>query len=1025
MGASAVFRVTFDTEVTNVTTAAFALSTTGDVSGSIASVSAIDGRTYDVTVNQVSGTGALRLDLRAGSGVSGSPGAFVWGQTYMRGENLLSYGWGDGQYGQLGTGDLFTSSSPYPAPTTTAFGGKPLVALAVGHTHSLGLTSDGKVFAWGYGQGLGKGSSAMETTPVAVSTTGVLAGKTIIGIAVGNAHSLALSSDGEVFAWGADTSGQLGKGVRYSSLVPVAVTTSGVLEGKRIIAIATSHEHNLALSADGQVFSWGLGTAGELGDGKSSSVIYYYSAVPVAVSTSGALAGQTIVAITAGYEHSLALSSEGKVFAWGLNENGQLGDGTYTNRSAPVAVNSGALAGRTVRAIAAGSYHNVALDEEGLLFSWGSNARQALGNPAISGMSPLPVAVDTSKGLSSTTAVAISTGADHNLVISRDGRLFTWGSNDYRQSGVTTGIPTSFAGASEWAGGSLLALPENGSGNSSFVIVGAARKKQTITFASLANRRLDAGPAALLATASSGLPVTFSVLSGPAMVKDGTLVFTGLGTVTVLASQPGNDAYLAAADVTRSFVVSADTPRIVFADLVSAAGGQKVGDLVGYLPQTGGSGRLLFSIPSQSLYGSATFVLGADGSFAITATATASQTTLSIQGTWLNAKLTGSIPSLGLTYSANQLDSVGATSGWVGIYQGVQLGATSGSLVLVVGPQSQLMVVGSAGTSTFGGLGVASADGTFSGTLSNGQIAGSIERTTGKVDASFTPSTGTAATFAGLNGSFQMNDRLVNLSARAPVGSEDQILISGFYMAGTQSKSVLIRAVGPSLTQFGVSEVLANPQLSLYNDSGVLLTSNDDWDSSGSVGSTGTRVGAFSLPSGSKDAALLITLSPGAYTAQVSGVGGSGVALVEVYDASPLPSGESQRLINLSARGLSGPGEAVLSGGFAVTGNAPKKLLIRGVGPTLTKLGVNGAIPDPFLTVYRDQKPIAKNDNWGNLDSKSISAAAVQVGAFGLVAGSKDAAMILTLAAGSYTIEVNNLEKDTGVALIEIYEIPN
>jgi hypothetical protein len=168
---------------------------------------------------------------------------------------------------------------------------------------------------------------------------------------------------------------------------------------------------------------------------------------------------------------------------------------------------------------------------------------------------------------------------------------------------------------------------------------------------------------------------------------------------------------------------------------------------------------------------------------------------------------------------------------------------------------------------------------------------------------------------------------------------------------------------------------------------------------------------------------------------QVADNGGQGVALAEVYDASENPQCEYQRLIDISTRGPVTAGEGVLIGGFMITGNSPKKVLVRGIGPGLTAYGVPNALADPLLTVYNVAGvPLAQNDQWEtsapltaaqtSASPADISAACTRTGAFALAHGSKDAALIVVLAPGAYTAIVSGVGGQTGVALVEIYEIP-
>jgi hypothetical protein len=256
--------------------------------------------------------------------------------------------------------------------------------------------------------------------------------------------------------------------------------------------------------------------------------------------------------------------------------------------------------------------------------------------------------------------------------------------------------------------------------------------------------------------------------------------------------------------------------------------------------------------------------------------------------------------------------------------------------------------------------------------------------------------------------------RLINISTRSLVGTQGDVQIAGFVIAGNTSKRVLIRASGPTLADFGVAGALVDPVLTLTSGSTV-VAKNDDWDPT--LATEFARVGAFAWKTGSKDAALEITLHPGAYTVQVNGKNDStGVALIEVYDADDTAAGG--KLINLSTRSLVGTGDNVQIGGFIVRGNSPMKVVIRAVGPALTGYGVPGALADPILSLYSGQTLVAQNDNWDPTLAPDFAA----VGAFALTPGSNDAALVVTLQPGAYTAQVNGKNGGTGVALVEIYE---
>ncbi|MBI4626541.1 MAG: PQQ-binding-like beta-propeller repeat protein [Verrucomicrobia bacterium] len=291
--------------------------------------------------------------------------------------------------------------------------------------------------------------------------------------------------------------------------------------------------------------------------------------------------------------------------------------------------------------------------------------------------------------------------------------------------------------------------------------------------------------------------------------------------------------------------------------------------------------------------------------------------------------------------------------------------------------------------------------------------------------------------------------RLANFSVRMTAGAGAQTFILGFYVAGSPAKPVLIRAIGPALVQFGVSGVLDNPQLQLFS-AGAVLAANDDWASSASgdgVAATAnafTAAGAFPLDPAAKDAALVPVLNTGSYTVQITpstssaqapaagfgqtastgsglaAAGGPGVALAELYDTAP--SGGA-RLANFSARGQVGTGGDVLIGGFTISGNVPKTVVIRAIGPALTAFGVAGALTDPKLALYRGIAQLGENDNWGG--ASELVSAFSQVGAFALGSGaSRDAALVVTLAPGSYTAQVSGVNSTTGVGLVEVFEVP-
>ncbi len=261
--------------------------------------------------------------------------------------------------------------------------------------------------------------------------------------------------------------------------------------------------------------------------------------------------------------------------------------------------------------------------------------------------------------------------------------------------------------------------------------------------------------------------------------------------------------------------------------------------------------------------------------------------------------------------------------------------------------------------------------------------------------------------------------RLVNLSTRGRVGS-DSPLILGFAVTGTGARDLLVRAVGPALAGFGVTDALAGANLRIYDSAGVLVASVTGGASASDAIQAAARTGAFPLAAGSADSAALVRLAPGTYTAQVVDARGTGgVGLAEIYDAG---GGAESRLANVSSRASTGAGNAALISGFVIGGAAAERVLLRGVGPTLAQFGAAGAVADPAISLYDAAGfELGGNDNWVS-SVTDVSAAAQRAGAFALAAGSKDAAVLATLPPGAYTVQVRSAT--AGAALLEIYDVP-
>jgi sugar lactone lactonase YvrE len=275
------------------------------------------------------------------------------------------------------------------------------------------------------------------------------------------------------------------------------------------------------------------------------------------------------------------------------------------------------------------------------------------------------------------------------------------------------------------------------------------------------------------------------------------------------------------------------------------------------------------------------------------------------------------------------------------------------------------------------------------------------------------------------------NSRLINISTRGQVGTGSNVLISGFVVRGAKPKQVLIRAAGPALAAdpFNIAGVLAQPVLTLVNADQKTVAANTGWANSANADALATvmaQVGAFPFSRSSADSAILVTLDPGTYTAVVSGVNnGTGVAIVEVYDADPM-SNQTSNAINISTRGLTGSGSNVMIAGFVVNGAASRRVLLRAVGPTLANFNITGTAAEPQLLLYNSHNLLtASASAWGlQSNADEIRSAADAVGAFALPEGSKDSAMVVTLLPGTWTVQVQVPEGTNGVAMIELYALP-
>jgi hypothetical protein len=571
-------------------------------------------------------------------------------------------------------------------------------------------------------------------------------------------------------------------------------------------------------------------------------------------------------------------------------------------------------------------------------------------------------------------------------------------------------------------------------------------------------------------TSSSGLPVTTTVVSGPATVSGNTVTLIGAGRVTLLASQVGNGAY-SPTSIAQVFNVTKALAKVTIIGIASLSDGTfylntttaPIGLLVTTTyngsttpPSAFGNYSILATVDSLNYQGVAggTLVIGphaqtiafseipdrtfGDPPFDLQPTATSGlPVVLSVvsgpafvSGQTVTLTGVGTVILQAMQNGNTNFQATSVTQSFA-----INAGHTQGPLITVA-PFSQTAVIGDTVNFTVTGIGQPAP--TYQWFLNSLPIVGATQATltisnlqpasAGAYTVTLTNAAGVSTTRAAtlnLNTALDVaKGRLVNFSARAMSSAGDQVLMVGFVTIGSH-KSVLIRGVGPTLKSFGIQNALVDPTLVLYDASGA-TAANDNWENSndgGLIPATSARSGAFSLPSGSDDSALIATLNQGVHTISVAGSdGGAGIALAEVYD---IDANFDARLLNLSARARVFPGEGQLFAGFVIAGNTAKTVLIRGVGPTLAAFGVRDALADPKLSVFAGSTLVASNDNWetGTSTPEQLMTSSAQVGAFTLLRGSKDASLLITLPPGAYTAQLGSVDNTAGIALIEIYDV--
>ncbi len=362
----------------------------------------------------------------------------TYGYTCAIASNDNAYCWGAhsgdgiGTYGMIGNGTSTGSLIPVLVNANGILNGKTILSITTGATHACAIASDHKAYCWGsvrngqYGE-LGNNSNDGSLVPVAVNTDNLPGDKTVKSISAGYSHTCAIASNDKVYCWGANGSGELGNASTDSSLVPMPVSTAGVLNNKNISLLSTGRNATCVVTSDGNPYCWGSNESGALGN---NSTIDTYSDVPVAVDKSGVLNNKTILAVSTGSAFACVIASDNKPYCWGSNANGQSGSLSYGYSLVPVGLNyteNPQASSRAFTSIRSGDFGTCGIDGTHV-YCWGNLSNDHF---TVSGYDPLSEGLLVGK-----TIIDIDTTDRHTCLITNEGKMYCWGYNWADQLGV-------------------------------------------------------------------------------------------------------------------------------------------------------------------------------------------------------------------------------------------------------------------------------------------------------------------------------------------------------------------------------------------------------------------------------------------------------------------------------------------------------------------------------------------------------------------------------------------------------------
>ena len=311
--------------------------------------------------------------------------------------------------------------------------GREITAISAYNLHSAAIDSEGNLYTWGHNNSgqLGDGTTTLRAIPAKINGKGAIAENAkIMSVNVGGYFTTAVDSEGNLYTWGLNSHNELGDGTDVDKTTPVKINGKGdIPENAKIMSVGAGEFHSAAIDSEGNLYTWGENSAGKLGDGTDVD-----KATPVKINGKGDIPENAkIISVSAGEYHTIAIDSEGNLYTWGNNNSGQLGDGTETNRKVPVKINGKGDIPKNAKitSVGAGEFHSAAIDSEGNLYTWGRNDSGQLGD-GTNVKKATPVKINGKGSISENTKImSVSAGNYHTAVIDSEGNLYSWGSNSW------------------------------------------------------------------------------------------------------------------------------------------------------------------------------------------------------------------------------------------------------------------------------------------------------------------------------------------------------------------------------------------------------------------------------------------------------------------------------------------------------------------------------------------------------------------------------------------------------------------